>query len=894
MDILEEISEFNTNAEKQGIVRTFYAISSEVVKSTTENDEKKIINFCSNDYLRLSKNSEIINAGIEEIRKSGTGSGGTRNISGTNLLHIQLEKKIAQFHNKEDSVLFNSAYNANVGALSSLGKCLTDVTFFSDSQNHASIIHGINLSNAKKVIYSHNDLEELEQRISQNNSKNKIIVCESIYSMSGTQTDISKLVEISQKHGCIIYLDEVHAIGVYGNGKGVAFEQGFANEIHIINGTFGKAAGCLGGYIASTASIAKFVKLNATTFIFSTSLPPFICASVLKSLEIMESEEYLRTKLFENVNFLKNLLKEKKINILENKSHIIIIPIHSILQVKEISKNLLKNHSIYIQPIFYPTVPLGKELFRITCCPQHTKEEINFLVDKLSEEFENSGSKKSVTLIARKSILSRAQSELFAQKLQESYPQYFISLKYIATFGDRNTQKPIHDLEYTNAFTREIEDLIKTNINTIGVSSLKDIEIKGDSSEIQVECFLERINPRDILILNENAKNKIHQGNKVLQIGTSSLRRAYLFKEIHTKILPNNTHIEIIPIRGNIDTRIKRTELPENDIKYLDGVILSAAGLIRLQTSENYQEQYKDLVNGKVIITLPIPLFPTPPGQGIIACQTIENFAQSLKDINHTKTAEIAKKEKKLFHKYGAGCRQGFGVTHLSFKKHECTFIKGITDQGRILDITIQEDFQLTKEDLSTLCDSRMFDLYEREEVDYTIPNEAKKFFVATKYAVTTGIIHHLKDASEVWASGIKTHEFLVKNGILCNGSVESLGFDELANIRLPLDYKTFYTLTYKSDESVNDPFTIHTYSMKIKKYSQGFHDFCEEITKANTILWTSLQLYKDFVHLTIPEAKHICMLGKTYDYISQNKKNIIGIFNFDVLDSYIEYVKNE
>ena len=889
MVIFEEISRFI--ASKSNIVRKFYSISQNTQKpSTGEYNNQTVLNFCSNDYLRLSKNQLLIEEGITEMQKSGTGSGGTRNISGSNPLHNELEEKLAKFHEKEAAVLFNSAYNANVGALFSLGKYLDNITFFSDEQNHASIIHGINLSKAKKIIYFHNNLEDLDLKLSKNSSQNKVIVCESIYSMSGNRTNISKLVEIAKKHKCLIYLDEVHAIGIYGNGKGIAFEDGLSDEIHIINGTLGKAVGCVGGYISTTSAIAQFVKLNATTFIFSTSLPPFVCASVLKSLEIIESQANLQQQLFANVKFIKEALKEKNIHILQNSSHIIILPIHCLEKVKGISKNLLELHNIYIQPIFYPTVPLGKELLRITCCPQNSQEELELLVEKLNHELELHGVKKSITVVARKSVLSRTQAEAFILHIKEKYPQYYIAENYISTFGDSHTQKPIHELEFTNAFTKEIEQAIVQNENTIGVSSLKDIEIITKNG-IEVECFLERVNPRDVLILNKNAKEKISRGGNVLKVGTSSIRRKHLFEELYPKILPNNTKVEIVSIRGNIDSRIQKLELNDGDDGYLDGVILAAAGLIRLQNSVLFNDKYFELTKEKTFIMLPISQFPTPPGQGVIACQALEGFSEFFTNVNHLPTAEIVKKEKKLFHENGTGCRQGFGVTHISFKNHECSFIKGITDDGRILNVARQENFSLTKEEILKMCDSRKFSLYKRTKIEYTIPSDAKNFFVATKHAVTNSVIPHLQNANEVWASGFKTHELLSKNGILCNGSVESFGFDELQNIRLPLNFEPFYTLTYQSDEAKNDPFTIATYSMQLETNSSDYKQFCEELSNANVVLWVSLQLYKDFSHLTQPNAKHVCMLGKTYDYISQKEKkeNIVGIFNFEALEQHIK-----
>ena len=878
MNIFEEISKFNSS--KQSIMRTFHPISSQIQLHLHNN--QKILNFCSNDYLRLSKNTDIINAGILEMQISGTGSGGTRNISGTNPLHNHLENTIADFHQKEEAILFNSAYVANVGALYSLGKFLENVTFFSDEQNHASIIHGINLSKANKIIYQHNNLEDLALKLSQNSSKNKIIVCESIYSMNGTITDLQHLVTIAQKHNCLIYLDEVHAIGIYGNGKGIAFEQGISHKIDIINGTFGKAIGCIGGYIATTKEISTFIKLNATTFIFSTSLPPFICASILKSLEISSQSNTLRTKLFQNITFLKKNLKEKKINFLENNSHIIIIPINDLNQVKKLSQNLLEKHSIYIQPIFYPTVPFGQELLRITVCPQNTNEELSFLAESISTEMQKLAIQTDITTFARKSILSKAQAEIFINNIKKKYPQYTIEENYISTFGDSNTHKPIHELEHTNAFAKEIQEAISANSNkfTIGISSLKDIEII--ENPIQAICFLERTNPRDILILNHNTKNKIKQGNYTINIGTSSLRRKHLIEQNYEKFLPNNTTINLTPLRGNIDTRLQKLDLPTNDSKYLDGIIIAAAGLFRLSSS-SYHHHLPQLLQNKTIITLPISLIPTPPGQGTIVCQGNAEFKEYISKINNQSTEIISKKEKMLFHQYGKGCKQSFGITTLKIKNHECSFIKGITDDGRILNFTKQE-IHLTKQEILQMCDSRKFNLYQRTPISFSIPENAINFFIASTNAITPQTIPFLQNAEEIWASGIKTHEFLTKNGILCNGSVESFGFDELQNIRFPLNSKPFYTLTYQNSEENPNPFTISTYSMQLATNSSDYKQFCDELCKSSVVLWTNTQQFKDFHHLTKPNAKHVCMLGKTYDYISQkieNKKKYYWNFQF-------------
>ena len=371
--ILEERKKQNLNRQFVEIQKNFKNPSNILANG------KSAVNFCSNDYLRLSLHPEVCKAMLDGVNEYGVGSGGTRNISGTNTPHHQLENIIAKMHNKGRALLFSSAYAANVGALFAIGKYLPNVIFFSDEKNHASIVHGINYSAAKKVIYKHNDLQNLEECLIDclaQNSKNciPVIVCEGVYSMSGTVTDLKKLKEIAIKYGAMIYLDEVHCVGIYGKGKGLSAEQGV--EIDIINGTLGKAFGVFGGYISASDDIVDFVKSFATTFIFSTSLPPSLCMAAIEAIKIATTQNNMQEKFWQNILHLKNQLQKLNIDIINTKSHIISVKIGREGVVKEISQKMLEM-GFYVQPIFYPTVALGKAILRVTISPFHTILEIN-------------------------------------------------------------------------------------------------------------------------------------------------------------------------------------------------------------------------------------------------------------------------------------------------------------------------------------------------------------------------------------------------------------------------------------------------------------------------------------------------------------------------------------
>ena len=354
-----------------------------------DDEVKEVIVWCSNDYLGMSKNPIIIDSMIEAIRKVGAGSGGTRNISGTNHYHVLLERELCYLHQKESALLFNSGYLANLTTLSTIGKKLPDCVFFSDENNHASMIQGIKSSGSKKVIFKHNDLDDLEKKILINQKhKSKVIAFESIYSMDGDFAPISEISKIAKKYNCLTYLDEVHAVGIYGKrGAGLAEKEGVVRDIDIIQGTLAKAFGVIGGYITGNKNLIDFVRSFASGFIFTTSIPPCIASGAYSAIRHLKFSDEERKKLFDVVNETKFFLNKFKIPFLDHNSHIIPVIIGDPKLCREASNILLHDYNIYVQPINYPTVPSGTERLRITASPFHTKEMIRDLANALKNVF---------------------------------------------------------------------------------------------------------------------------------------------------------------------------------------------------------------------------------------------------------------------------------------------------------------------------------------------------------------------------------------------------------------------------------------------------------------------------------------------------------------------------
>jgi 5-aminolevulinate synthase len=313
------------------------------------------------------------------IDHSGAGAGGTRNISGTTRYHIELEASVADLHGKESALVFSSGYTANHGALGTIAKLLPDPVIFSDALNHASMIHGMRDSGAEKKIFRHNDVEHLEQLLKATDPKRpKIIAFESVYSMEGDIAPIAEIVALAEKYNAMTYLDEVHGVGLYGpRGGGVAEERGLMHRIDVIEGTFGKAYGVVGGYIAGPSPIVDAVRSYASTFIFTTSLPPAVLAGARASVEYLKNSSIERQRQRSNVDHFKRRLTQNGLPFLAGESHIVPLIVGEARCCKMLTDILLNDHNIYVQPINYPTVPRGTERMRLTATAAHSLEDVH-------------------------------------------------------------------------------------------------------------------------------------------------------------------------------------------------------------------------------------------------------------------------------------------------------------------------------------------------------------------------------------------------------------------------------------------------------------------------------------------------------------------------------------
>lgn len=348
--------------------------------------KKEVTIWCSNDYLGMGQNPIVTDAMKNAIEQYGAGAGGTRNISGTHVLHCALEESLADLHGKEAALTFSSGYTANEGTLSTLLKLLNDPVVFSDEKNHASMIHGIKSSGAEKKIFKHNDVAHLEELLKATPmDRPKIIAFESVYSMDGDIAPIKDICDLAQKYNAFTYLDEVHAVGLYGpRGGGVAEERGLMDRIDMIEGTFGKAYGVMGGFITGRCETIDAVRSYASTFIFTTSLPPAILAGALASVEHLKTSQVERVRAHTNAKTLKSMLDAKNLPYMAGESHIVPLVVGDAVCCKMITDILLEQHDLYVQPINYPTVPKGTERMRLTATAAHTQSDIENLVKVLS------------------------------------------------------------------------------------------------------------------------------------------------------------------------------------------------------------------------------------------------------------------------------------------------------------------------------------------------------------------------------------------------------------------------------------------------------------------------------------------------------------------------------
>ncbi|XP_062315333.1 5-aminolevulinate synthase, non-specific, mitochondrial-like [Osmerus eperlanus] len=351
--------------------------------------------WCSNDYLGMSRHPRVVQSVMETLHKHGSGAGGTRNISGTSKFHVELEHELADLHGKDAALLFTSCYVANDSTLFTLAKMLPGCEIYSDAGNHASMIQGIRNSGAKKFIFGHNNVNHLRELLKKSDpSTPKIVAFETVHSMDGAVCPLNEMCDVAHEFGAITFVDEVHAVGLYGaRGGGIGDRDGIMHKMDIISGTLGKAFGCVGGYIASTDALIDTVRSYAAGFIFTTSLPPMLLAGARESIQTLKGEEgrMLRRKHQRNVKLLRQMLMDSGLPVVHCPSHIIPVRVSNAEKNNEVCDIMMSRYNIYVQAINYPTVARGEELLRIAPTPHHTPQMMNYFVDKLIDTWKEVG-----------------------------------------------------------------------------------------------------------------------------------------------------------------------------------------------------------------------------------------------------------------------------------------------------------------------------------------------------------------------------------------------------------------------------------------------------------------------------------------------------------------------
>ena len=392
MNYEEFFSEQVDALQKEGRYRVFADLEREAgsfpsAKNYQAGGATDITVWCSNDYLAMGQNPVVIDAMHDALDKSGAGAGGTRNIAGTNHFHILLEQELADLHNKKAGLIFTSGYVANLTTLSTIGRMLPNCVIVSDEMNHNSMIAGIQHSRSEKKIFKHNDLQDLEAKLKEIGTNRPILIAfESVYSMDGDIAPIKQFLDLADKYKALTFIDEVHAVGLYGErGAGVAEREGLMDRIDIIQGTLAKGFGVVGGYIAGSEALCDFIRSYGDGFIFSTSLPPAVAAGALASVRYVKEHNELRVQHQERAATLKKRFIDSRIPVMPSITHIVPVLVGNPVLCKQASDELLFNHGIYVQPINYPTVPRGTERLRFTPTPLHNDQLMDKLISAMKE-----------------------------------------------------------------------------------------------------------------------------------------------------------------------------------------------------------------------------------------------------------------------------------------------------------------------------------------------------------------------------------------------------------------------------------------------------------------------------------------------------------------------------
>ncbi len=356
-------------------------------------DASRISVWCSNDYLGMGQHPAVLDAMKEAVDRYGAGAGGSRNIGGTNHYHVLLEQELSALHGKDDALLFTSGYTANDGALSVIAGRMEGCVVFSDALNHASIIDGLRHSGAQKRIFRHNDAAHLEELLAAADpDAPKLIVAESVYSMNGDIAPLAEIADIAKRHGAMTFLDEVHAVGMYGpQGAGIAAREGLADRFTVIMGTLAKGFGTNGGYIAGPAEVIEAVRMFSRSFIFTTAMPPAVAAAALAAVRHLRSSEAERQRLWDNAQLMHRLLKERRIPFISDLTHIVSVLVREETMCKRMSTALLERHGVYVQAINAPSVRAGEEILRVAPGAVHSTAEVEMFVSALDQVWKEFG-----------------------------------------------------------------------------------------------------------------------------------------------------------------------------------------------------------------------------------------------------------------------------------------------------------------------------------------------------------------------------------------------------------------------------------------------------------------------------------------------------------------------
>jgi 5-aminolevulinate synthase len=398
-DFNQSFARLITDMKMDGRYRTFIQLERIAGEFPTalwhrpDGETRLVTVWCSNDYLGMGQHPDVLTAMHRTIERSGAGTGGTRNISGTNLAHVQLEAELADLHDKDSALIFTSGWISNLAALGTLGRLVPGCAIFSDALNPNSMIEGIRRSGAERFIFRHNDVAHLDELMSSiEPERPKIVAFESVYSMDGDIAPIAAICDVAEKHDAITYLDEVHSVGLYGpRGGGIAERDNVSHRVTLIEGTLAKAFGVMGGYVAGSSLIIDIIRSFADSFIFTTSLCPHLAAGALAAVRHLKAHPEERARQQLNVRELKAMLQAAGLPVLDSPSHILPVIIGDAHKCRRASELLLSEHGIYIQPVNYPTVPRGQERLRITPTPFHTEAHMQHLIDGLIEVYAQLG-----------------------------------------------------------------------------------------------------------------------------------------------------------------------------------------------------------------------------------------------------------------------------------------------------------------------------------------------------------------------------------------------------------------------------------------------------------------------------------------------------------------------